>query len=173
MQRAAETQSEESDVERPLWEGGYSGKTMLGTWVACGAVSVGGIVAAAMLGANGPGWFWLLVALVVVWLANLVVLAYRRLNLHYRLTDQRFFHEQGILKRTTDRTELIDIDDITFEQPLFQRIMGVGTILISSSDKTHPELRLRGIDRVNEVASMIDDARRVERRRRGLHIESI
>ena len=69
--------------------------------------------------------------------------------------------------------EVIDIDDVTYTQGVVQRIVGVGTIKISSTDRTHPELALLGIDDVERIADMIDDVRRQERRRRGLHIESI
>ena len=68
---------------------------------------------------------------------------------------------------------LIDIDDVTFSQGLVQRMVGVGTIRIVSSDRSHPELFLYGIADVQEVAETLDDVRRKERRRRGLHIEAI
>ena len=42
-----------------------------------------------------------------------------------------------------------------------------------SSDCSHSELFLEGIDRVAHVAGLIDDARRAERRRRGLFIEAV
>jgi hypothetical protein len=43
-------------------------------------------------------------------------------------------------------------------------------VTLLSSDKSDPELVLRGITPVAEVADKIDDVRRKERRRRGLHI---
>jgi hypothetical protein len=49
----------------------------------------------------------------------------------------------------------------------------VGTIHVSSSDRTHPVLHVAGVYNVKEVASMMDDARRTERIRRGLHIEAV
>ena len=52
-------------------------------------------------------------------------------------------------------------------------MFGVGTIRIASSDKTNPDLALPGIDDARRVADLIDGARRAERNRRGLHIESI
>ena len=52
-------------------------------------------------------------------------------------------------------------------------MFGVGSIKISSSDRSHPELVLLGIEDVKNIADTIDDVRRKERRRRGLHIESI
>jgi membrane protein YdbS with pleckstrin-like domain len=98
---------------------------------------------------------------------------YRRLSVHYRLTTQRFVHERGLLWRTVDRVELIDVDDVTYRQGPVERALGVGTIMMVSSDRTSPELRLSGIDDIRRVADMIDDARRKERRSRGLHIESV
>ena len=82
-------------------------------------------------------------------------------------------HKRGILRRVTDRIELIDIDDVTFAQGIVERMLGVGTITVTSSDRTHPKFDMPGIDSVNKIAGEIDDLRRDERRRRGLHIESI
>jgi uncharacterized membrane protein YdbT with pleckstrin-like domain len=91
----------------------------------------------------------------------------------YLLTNQRFMHESGVLRRITNRIEVLDMDDITFEQGLVERMLGVGSIRVHSSDVSHPELFLHGIDNVAEVANLIDNTRRTERRKRGLHIESI
>ena len=118
-------------------------------------------------------WWCVLAVIVVVWLYQVVVLLRRRLGVHYRLTTQRFFHESGILIHTTDLIEVIDMDDITYRQTLIDRMMGVGTIRIASSDRSHPELFLPGIENVKQVAERFDNARRDERRRRGLHIEQI
>ena len=108
-----------------------------------------------------------------VWGGFAVQLGYRKLTVSYKLTTQRFIHESGLLKRVTDRIEVIDIDDVSLEQRVVERIMGVGSIKITSSDRSHPELHMHGIENVKEVALLIDDTRRAERRRRGLHIESI
>ncbi len=90
----------------------------------------------------------------------------------YRLTRYRLFHEHGILGRVTNRMETIDIDDVTVQQSFIERMLNIGTIIVRSSDRTEPELRLRGIEHVNDVADLIDNARRAERQRRGLHLES-
>ena len=65
------------------------------------------------------------------------------------------------------------MDDITYVQGIVDRIFGTGTIKVTSSDRTHPEVNLRGIDQVREVAALLDSARRQERLRRGVHIEAI
>ena len=97
---------------------------------------------------------------------------YRRWSMYYELTTQRFIHTQGILTRTTDRVDVIDIDDVSYTQGVVQRILGVGTIRLMSKDQSHPSLNLLGIDQVARVSGMIDDVRRKERRKRSLHIDA-
>ena len=90
----------------------------------------------------------------------------------YELTTQRFIHSRGILVRTVDRIDVIDIDDVSYEQGIIQRTLGVGKIQLESKDRSHPSLVLAGIDQVERVSGMIDDVRRKERRKRSLHIDA-
>lgn len=162
----------DQEPEQDLWRGGYSSKAMIGAWALSALITVALVVVAYLAWTRYVTWP-VVVLVVLLCLYQLFVMKYRQWNVRYRLTDQRFIHETGILRRVTDRIETIDMDDITFEQKLLERLVGVGTIRITSSDKTHPELLLQGIDNVKEVSEKIDDIRRSERRRRGLHIESI
>ena len=172
-QGAAARRSGDDEQEQEIWQGGYSPKAMIGAWILSGLVTLVLLVVWAMWVRNKPAWILLLAGLAGLWCFQLAKLTYRRLNIRYRLTNQRLVHQTGILKRVTDRIENIDMDDITYEQKFIERFVGVGTVIISSSDRTHPELRLIGIENVKEVADQMDDIRRAERRRRGLHIESI
>ncbi len=131
-------------------------------------------IAVLVLGAANPIFWgaWAVIS-VLLWGGFACQLAYRKLTVKYQLTNQRFVHETGLLKRITDRIEVIDIDDVSVEQRLIERMVGVGTIKLVSSDRSHPVLMMRGIENVKDVAAKIDDLRRKERRRRGLHIESI
>lgn len=162
--------------ERSLWKGGYSPKAMYGSWLISALVTIGAIVAGVFLatGENASTiWMAIGVGVLLWWIMTIGTYLYRRIGMHYELTTQRFVHQAGILMRTTDRIEVIDIDDVSFSQGIIQRMLGVGKIKITGSDRTHPELVLYGIDKVPEIASLIDDVRREERRRRSLHIESI
>lgn len=159
--------------EAILWEGTYSAKALAAGWLL--AVAVIGLVASVAL-ATMPWHRGLFVSLLVaaVCLGTLGLYAmYRKLRVRYQLTPQRFVHEEGLLRRVTDRIEMIDVDDVACAQGPIERIMGVGTIKIISSDRSHPELFLEGLDRVRHVATLIDNARRAERQRRGLFIESV
>ncbi|MCA9133546.1 MAG: PH domain-containing protein [Planctomycetales bacterium] len=164
----------DSAVERKLWQGGYSPKAMYGTWMLCGVSSIALLVAVGLLAAEQQT-VWLVVGAVILvgWAFALGLYLYRRFSMHYELTTQRFVHQTGLLSRRTDRIEVIDIDDVSYTQGIVQRMLGVGTITLTGSDRTHPELTLQGIDKVPEIAGLIDDVRREERRRRSLHIEAI
>jgi uncharacterized membrane protein YdbT with pleckstrin-like domain len=136
-------------------------------------VTIVAIVVISMFAMDVPN-IWPIAGAVLIfwWVIAIGGYVYKRLSVQYELTTQRFVHQAGILVRRTDRIEVLDIDDVSFTQGIIQRMLGVGTIRLTSSDRTHPELVLNGIDKVQEIASMVDDVRRAERRRRSLHIEA-
>ena len=172
--QAAATRQRGVDTEHPLWEGSYSPKAMIGSWIGAGAATLVAVVCGFLfLQGSVLGWTILLAVVAIVWVALALTYLYRRFSVGYALTTQRFIHHRGLLWRTTDRVELIDIDDIAVTQGPVERLLDCGTIRITSSDKTHPELLMLGIDGVRGIAGVIDDERRKERRRRGLHIEAV
>ena len=167
------------EPEQKLWEGGYSPKAMYGTWLTLALVSVALIAAMILLPALKlidplPKGVWGIVVGVIglLWIGGIASFLYRRWSMHYELTTQRFIHTSGILVRTTDRIDVIDIDDVAYTQGIVQRFLGVGTIRMASKDRSHPKLVLGGIDQVERVSGMIDDVRRKERRKRSLHIDA-
>lgn len=163
--------ADDDDQEQKLWSGGYSGKAMVGTWILLVIVGLSLLILPFFVPAIP---FPVALGLVLLaWVIGGLIYAYRRLAVHYELTNQRFVHQTGLLTRRTDRIEVIDIDDVTCTQGPVQRAFGVGTIVLTGSDRTHPTLSMIGIAGVRDVASLIDDTRRKERRRRSLHIEAI
>jgi hypothetical protein len=172
LQKAVDRAGGPEEPERELWRGGYSSKAMIGAWLVS-SLSTLVLLVIGFLWVSG-GWWWLIVLLIVApWLYFGAVLTYRCWGVRYLLTTQRFIHELGILRRVSDRIEVLDMDDIVFEQSLLDRLFGVGSIRILSHDISTPRFVLRGIDDVRRVANLFDDARIAERRRRGLHIENI
>jgi uncharacterized membrane protein YdbT with pleckstrin-like domain len=161
-----------NDPERQLWHGSYSPKAMYGQWLLAIVVTLAAIALSVVI-PNPITWMAAAVIVPVLWICMGVLLLYQRLSVEYTLTTQRFVHQTGILRRITNRIETIDIDDVTVEQGLVERMFGVGTIKVLSSDTSDPTLFLRGIDDVKRVAGMIDDARRDERRKRGMYIETV
>jgi membrane protein YdbS with pleckstrin-like domain len=169
----ASSRSRGSDVpEEVLWEGSFSPKAMLGTFVGLSVATIALVVAAILL---RDQWYWIvpLGLALVLWVVGLGRLSAARLGVHYKLTNQMFYHQRGVLTRVTDRIELIEIHDVTYEQGLLDRMVNVGRIKIASNDRTDPIFFLRGVEDVSEVAHLIDQARRGEQVRRGRRIESL
>lgn len=166
-------EAKQTPVERSLWKGSYSPKAMYGVWAISSIVTILAVILIAIFASEVPN-VWPIAGAVLMfwWVIAIGGYVYRRLSVQYELTTQRLVHQAGIMVRRTDRIEVLDIDDVSFTQGIIQRMLGVGTIRLTGSDRTHPEMILNGIDKVPEIASLIDDVRRTERRRRSLHIES-
>lgn len=161
-------------IESGIWTGGYSARTMFGSWIAAAVVSIAMLVVVGwFFSGNQVAWWVVLGVILATWTALLCLFGYHRLSHHYELTNQRLKHRDGILFQTTNRVELIDVDDVSFRQGPIQRILDVGDITVKSSDVSHPQLVLKGIANIKKVADAIDDARRSERRRRGVFVENV
>ena len=110
---------------------------MIGNWVASGAGRLGAADHRHSFGCvripSGSGSSFSRPSLPGLY--SLAVLLYRKMSVHYLLTNQRFIHESGFFRRVTNRIEVLDMDDISFEQALVERMLGVGTIRILSSDR--------------------------------------
>ena len=63
----------------------------------------------------------------------------------YSLSDDRLFISEGFLNIKDDEILLYRVRDIDTKRTLWQRIFGVGTISIMSSDKTMPTLVLKNV----------------------------
>src|SRR5215813_6150544 len=63
----------------------------------------------------------------------------------YRLTDQRVMIERGVLSRALEEIDLRYIDDSGFSQSPLERLQGIGSVWILSSDKSMPRMQLVGI----------------------------
>jgi membrane protein YdbS with pleckstrin-like domain len=158
--------------EETLWSGSYSIKAMIGWIIGAALLSIAGVVVAIIMArplvSAGIG-----IAVLVLWVIIGLNALYRRMSISYQLTSFRLFHEAGILRRTRDRIEVIDIDDVTLQQGFVERMLNVGSIYIRSSDTTNPNLSMIGIDNARQVTDLIDNTRRAERQRRGIFMENV
>ena len=63
----------------------------------------------------------------------------------YAMSDDRLFISQGFLSIKDDEILLYRVRDIDTTRTLWQRLFGVGTVTVISSDKTMPALLLKNI----------------------------
>ena len=63
----------------------------------------------------------------------------------YSLSEDRLFISEGFLTIRDDEILLYRVRDIDTRRTLWQRLFGVGTVVVASSDKTMPNLVLKNI----------------------------
>ena len=73
----------------------------------------------------------------------------------YRLSEDRLFNVTGFWTSVENETLLYRIQDLTVRISLGQRIFGVGTVVVKSSDPTQPVLELKNIRQPREVKELL------------------
>jgi uncharacterized membrane protein YdbT with pleckstrin-like domain len=106
-------------------------------------------VAVVWLGAwiGGPGWVW-----PAVWVVAMLIYPVPKFvawaTSIFAVTTDRVIHRQGWIAKRSMEIPLEAINDVRFEQGIFDRLVGAGTLLISSAsefgtntfdDIRHPE----------------------------------
>ena len=84
----------------------------------------------------------------------------------YSLSADRLFIKRGIFTIREDEVRLYRIRDISLRQSFLQRIFGLGTINISSSDSTMGNFQLINIRKSRDVKEMLSDTVEIERERK-------
>lgn len=73
----------------------------------------------------------------------------------YALTDDRLFITSGLLKTVEDEVRLYRIMDLSLSQTLSQKIFGIGTILVSSADKSMRDFEIKNIKKPRNVKEQL------------------
>jgi uncharacterized membrane protein YdbT with pleckstrin-like domain len=133
--------------ERIEWTGSPSQWQNLGWWLLCLLV----------LPIPYALWKWLLTR-----------------NTVYTLTDQRLKFTRGVLSKVTEDLELYRVRDTKFQQNFFERMAGLGEIVLYTTDETSPMISLgyiRDAEAVREKMRGLVEARRDAKRVRYLDAE--
>ena len=158
----------DQEPERDIWTVQFSPRGMIGSWIVVGAVVAAGLSMPVFF--PSIGWTWALLACFLVVLGQQCRYWYWRFGLKYRLTSYRLLEESGIISRTVNRVELIEIEDIQLVRTLIDRLVGIGSIKILSRDLSHPQMQIDAIEEVENRFDELEQAMRIEKRRRELHI---
>lgn len=114
----------------------------------------------------GAWWFWvgsMLLGVVLMFVPGIWV---RRTR--YRVTNYRIDYERGLFGKDIDTLELWHVDDISFRQSFVQRVLGVGTIMIDSGDRSTPNLPLKSIPNPRPLFDMMKSRIIAVKRQRGV-----
>ena len=96
---------------------------------------------------GGPAWVW-----AVIWIIGMLVYPVPKviawLTSNFVVTSDRVIHRQGFIAKRSMEIPLEAINDVRFDQGIVDRVVGVGTLVISSAsefgrnsfdDIRHPE----------------------------------
>ncbi len=115
----------------------------------------------------------LLLAIVTLGIWLLVLWARSR-GSSYKVTTRRVVVETGILSKKLEQVDLYRVNDYTVLRPLGQRIMGTGTLLLRTADKTSPSVLLSGIK--TDVVALYEKVRaatEADKARRGVRVMDV
>lgn len=76
----------------------------------------------------------------------------------YQVTEDQLVIKTGFLNLRTETIKFFRVTDMSLMQPLTQRIFGVGTIHICSSDSRQPEFYIQCVKKPEQVHALIDKA---------------
>ena len=120
-------------------------------------------------------WFWSYVfagvlSLVLVGLIWMLTLELRRKGMRYKLTGRTIDLESGVFSKRIETVQLWRVQDIDFQQSFMDRIFGVANIHITTTDRSTPEINLRGLPASREVFEGLKDAADLARQQRVLGV---
>ena len=139
--------ADQIEGEPIIWQASPSQWTELGTYTLSMVAAVGAV-------ALGFLYFWLALLLLV----PAAVAGWTYLNVRarvYELTTERLRFYSGVFDRNIEEVELYRIKDFTVDKPFLLRIFGLGNVHIVTSDRSRPNVELRGIIHSRHVRDQI------------------
>ena len=132
-----------------------------------GLVVLGGIVVAVLLAIIGVEE-WVYAVLVVLVLAVVARGLIKWFNTMHVITNERLIHRAGFIAKHGTELPLEVIQNVAFNQTIFERVFGTGDLMIESAG-THGQTRYRDIPNPEAVQSLIYRMRelRMEEMERG------
>lgn len=152
--------------EQVLWRGTSSQALHLGEYLGClvataALIAMSAAAAAAHWKARPGSGMSLAAAAPLALLAPILgyagLLWWRNRSRVYELSSERLRMTQGILNKRTDDLELYRVRDSALLEPLVQRLFGLGTIVLQTSDRSHPAV---SIEAVADSKRIFDELRR-------------
>ncbi|MBS0193809.1 MAG: PH domain-containing protein [Proteobacteria bacterium] len=159
--------------ETEVWSGTPSQWRHLGLYTLCTLIVLALLIASIMLRTHVSPWIPLALIVIPVFIAGKRYV--QTLCDHITLTDQRLILRRGVFNRVTDYVELYRVKDSHFTQPFVERLLGLGTIQLRTTQDSEPLVVLSGMRGPealwNQLRGLVE-ARRIARGVRELDVNS-
>jgi hypothetical protein len=108
-------------------------------------------------------------------LAVIAVLFYKAMKVrmtHYEVSADRIEYGTGLIDRKVDNLDMFRVVDIKLRRSFFDCVVGVGTVLLTTTDKSHPEF---AFEKVRDARGLYDAVKKAslsaDRRTNVVHME--
>jgi membrane protein YdbS with pleckstrin-like domain len=115
--------------------------------------------------------FWFgcgLQSLVFLWSLSAIL---RRASLRFTLTSQRLEIERGLIARRRESVDLFRIRDVVLDQGFIQRLRGLGTITLYSTDQVEPTLAIPSVGDAQSIYELLRDTASRARQQRVVQLD--
>jgi membrane protein YdbS with pleckstrin-like domain len=164
--------------ERALWAGHPSQWCNLGMFVRHAFLSCVAIGAAIVLHLRpeprellGQGFvpaLWVIAGLALIPALRAGWKALQLVTTRFEVTSERVRIRRGVLSRTWEELELYRVKDATLHQPFLYRLVGLSSIVLVTSDRTHPVVVVPAIPGGESLRESLRDSIELQRQRRGV-----
>jgi uncharacterized membrane protein YdbT with pleckstrin-like domain len=139
---------------------------VLATFAIVAIAGAGGYgVGQTSLGASSWVWYALGGAALLAWLVLALPGVLRWMTTQFALTNERLISRSGVVAKRSKEIPLEAVNDVTFTQTLFDRMVGAGNLVVESAGERGQETFAR-IAKPEDVQKSIYAA---SERRKGLH----
>jgi membrane protein YdbS with pleckstrin-like domain len=164
--------------EATLWEGQPSTKNYVVRVLVGGVLSIAWVVLGVATWGYGYSSLaflaWGSAAAIAIFWALTAVKVFRTTHSHhYRLSSRRLIVRTGLFQRRLDQIELLRVKDVFVQQSLLGTWLGIGHVMVLSSEQTLPRATLYGIEQPRTVMDSIWRQTRAELDRKTSRVEHV
>lgn len=141
--------------ERLLWQGAPGWSNFLGMLSFAVLLVAGGGAIPFVPAEPVPGIGAASAILIGLALVVFAVVVVQRATRRYTVTTQRAIVEQGLLSRHVFEIELANVRDLQLRQSVWERVLGTGTLEISSAGRDTAEVVFAGVPSPDQVKEFV------------------
>ena len=120
------------------------------------------------------GKYRVLLGLGVIFVVGLILFykAWKIRMTHYEVSPDRIEYGEGVFDRKIDNLDMFRVVDIKLRRNVLDCVVGVGTVILTTTDKSHPEFEFKKIKNSRELYDTIKKASlSADRRTNVVHME--
>lgn len=101
---------------------------------------------------------WVVIAVLVVFIALIAVAQIRRIQTTYSITSRRLTIETGLLSRELHQTRLERVQNVNATQSLAGRMLGIGKVDFDTAGEADYQFAFRGVRNPRGIVRTVDRA---------------